>query len=128
MRALLSITLLLAVILIAGCSHSGDFGAFVVAQVTKYGGHTRTTGTIPQLDARWTIKQDANGFTAYVSDAPFSVIDGFMRDTFGAPKISTDANLDGEPQRVWGAVDLGVAIQLIGHKNDSEIICVRGGP
>jgi len=128
MRALLSIALLLAVIFIASCSHSGDFGAFVVAQVTKYGGHTKTSATIPQLDARWTVKQDANGFTDHVSDAPFSAIDGFMRETFGAPKISTDTNLDGEPQRVWGAVDIGVAIQLIGHKSDTEIICIRAEP
>jgi hypothetical protein len=66
MRTLLSTTLLLAAIFVAGCSRSGDFGAFVVTQVTKYGGHTKTTATIQKLDARWTVKSDSNGFTMLV--------------------------------------------------------------
>jgi hypothetical protein len=128
MRTLLYTPVLLAMILVVGCSHSGDFGSFIVTQVTKYGGHTKTVGIIPKLHARWTVKQDANGFTAYVSQVSFSVVDGFMHEVYGAPNISTDRNKDGEPQRVWEAVDIGVTIQLIGHENDTEIICLKGEP
>lgn len=129
MRALLYATVLLLITLIVGCSHSdsGDFGTFIVPQVTKYGGHTKIVGIIPNLDARWIVKQDANGFTAHISQVPFSSVDGFMHEVYGPPNISTEMNHDGEPQRVWAAVDIGVAIQLIGHKNDTEIICTRGG-
>jgi hypothetical protein len=128
MRTLLPTTLLLTIVLIVGCSQSGDFGAFLVPQVAKYGGHTRLTGVVPELHARWTVRQGANGFTAHITDVPFSAVDGFMREVYGAPNISIDAGLNNEKKRVWGAADIGVGIQLISHKNDMEIICVKGGP
>jgi hypothetical protein len=132
MRALFYATavLLITFIVGVGCSHSGsgDFGTFVVPQVTEYGGHTKIVGVIPNLFARWTVKQDADGFTAHISQVPFSAVDGFMRKVYGPPNISTEMNHDGEPQRVWAAANIGVAIQLIGHTNDTEIICARSGP
>jgi hypothetical protein len=130
MRTLLSITLLLAVIFVAGCSQSGDFGAFVVAQVTKYGGHTKTTAPIPKLDARWKLKEDANGFQAFVTGVPFAIIAADMEQVFGTPKTSHDVGdtltVTPLPYRLWSAVDIGVAIQLIGHEDSTEVICIRG--
>ena len=127
MRASLFTTLVLATIVAIGCSHSGDFGAFIVTAVTKYGGHTKTIGTIPKLDARWTVRQDANGFQAIVTDAPFASIAADMEQVFGTPKLSDDGSgtATHEPDREWGAVDIGVAIQVIGHKDNTEIICIR---
>ena len=129
MRASLYITLLLAMFFVAGCSQSGDFGAFVVSQVTKFGGRTKSA-TIPKLDAQWTVKQDANGFQASITGASFASIAAEMEQIFGTPKISHDVGdtltVTPLPYRLWGAVDIGVAIQLIGHKDSTEIICVRG--
>ena len=130
MRAHLSITLLLAIILVAGCSQSGDFNAFFVAQVTKYGGHTKTSGTIPKLEARWTVKQDANGFQAFVIGASFDSIASEFEQVFGKPKMSDDGSgtATHEPVRLWAAVDVGVAIHVIRHKDSTEIICIRSIP
>ncbi len=128
MSASRSITVLSAMMLVAGCSRSGDFGPFVVAQVAKYGGHTRTNAVIPRLDAQWRVERDANGFQAVVTGAPFGAIAVEMEQAFGKPKLSDDGSgtLTHQPCRLWGAVDTGVAIHLIGHKNSAEIICIRG--
>ena len=111
---------------VSGCSRSGDFGAFVVTEAAKHGGHAVTNGTLPALHARWRIKSDANGFDASVTGAPFASIDAVMQQAFGTPKISEAANLKGQPYRIWGAADIGAAIQLIGRSDGADIICVRG--
>ena len=128
MRASLFTALLIAIIFAVGCSHSGDFSAFVVAEVTKYGGHSKTTATIPKLEARWTVKRDDNGFQAFIIDAPFASVASDMEQLFGTPKMSDDGSgtTTHEPYRVWSAGDVGVAIQLISHKDGTEIICIKG--
>ena len=126
MRAYFLIAALFACVLVSGCSRSGDFSTFVVAEVAKHGGHTVTNAPLPALQARWTIKSDTNGFQASVSSAPFASIDAVMQQAFGAPKMSVASNASGQPHRVWGAVDIGVAIQLIGRPDGADIICVRG--
>jgi hypothetical protein len=118
--------ILLLVATAAGCSRSGDFGAFVVAEVAKYGGQTVTNAPQTTLPGHWTIKRDANGFQASVKGAPFASVAAVMRQEFGPPKISTAANLNGQPHQVWGAAEIGVAIQLIGRPDGADIICVRG--
>lgn len=125
MRAYFLIAALLVCAAVSGCSRSGDFGAFVVSEVRKHGGHTVTNAPPPTLQARWTIKSDANGFQASVTGAPFASIDAVMQQAFGAPKMSVASNASGQPHRVWGAVDIGVAIQLIGRPDGADIICVR---
>jgi hypothetical protein len=128
MRTSLYIALLLALFFIAGCSQSGDFGAFVVAQVAKFGGHTKTSAAFPKLEARWTVKQDANGFQASVTGASFASIAAGLEQIYGTPRMADDGSgtATHEPDRLWGAVDIGVAIHLIGHKDTTEIICIRG--
>ena len=118
--------LLVALAVVVGCSRSGDFGAFLAQPVTRYGGHTNTNGTPPKLDAHWTTKRDKNGFQAAVTGTSFASIDTFMQHVFGAPKVSVESNIDGQPHRVWSAVDIGVAIQLIGRPDGADIICLRG--
>lgn len=85
-----------------------------------------TNAPVPTLQARWTVKSDTNGFQASVTGASFANIDAVMQQAFGKPKVSIAANADGQPHRVWGAVDVGVAIQLIGRPDGADIICVRG--
>src|SRR5438445_5751236 len=124
MRAHLFILALLACAVISGCSRSGDFTAFVVSEVAKHGGHTLTNATVAPLEARWTVKSDTNGFQASITGASFASIDTVMQQAFGTPKMSVAANASGQPHRVWGAVDIGVAIQLIGRPDGADIICV----
>ena len=124
-RAFLIATLFVCVV-VSGCSRSGDFSAFVVSEVKKHGGHTITNAPLPTLQTRWTIKSDANGFQASVKGAPFVSIDAVMQQAFGIPKMSVASNASGQPHRVWAAVDIGVAIQLIGQPDGVDIICVRG--
>ena len=78
MRASVFTLLLVGILAAVGCSHSGDFGGFFVAEVTRYGGHTITNATLPRLDARWTVKADSNGFTVQVRGVPFATVDSFM--------------------------------------------------
>src|SRR5262245_27509330 len=126
MRVSLLSLALLYVVMAGCCSRSHDFGAFVVAEVAKHGGHTKTNAVIPKLEAQWTVNRDRNGFQASVSGTSFANIDALMRQTFGTPKLSVEANASGQPHRVWGAADIGVAIQLIGRTNGADIVCVRG--
>src|SRR6266487_2089861 len=117
--------LLLAVAATVGCSRPNDFGAFFVQQVTKYGGRTNANAQLPKLDARWTVKRDKNGFQASVTGTSFSSIDTFMRQAFGAPKMSGFSTNIGQPYGNWAAVDIGVAILLIGRSDGADIVCVR---
>lgn len=109
-----------------GCSHSGDVGAFLVTEVEQYGGRTRTSTTLPEVEAKWTVKRDDDGFTARVNGTSFEMVDGFMKQAFGPPDTSVDTNPDGQPHRVRAAKDVGVAIQCIGRADRVEIICVSG--
>jgi hypothetical protein len=124
MRASL-LNLLIAAAVVVGCSRSGDLGTFLVREVTKYGGHTKTNTMPLKLDAHWTVKRDKNGLQVSVTSTSFASIDTFMNQTFGVPKVSVDSNDTGQPHRVWAAADIGVAIQLIGRPGGADIICVR---
>jgi len=126
MRALVFICLLFVSGAAGGCSRSGDLGGFLAQEVAKCGGHTRTNAALGKLDAKWKFKRDKNGFQASVSGTSFAAVDTFMQQAFGTPKVSTDMNLNGQPQRVWTAVDVGVAINLIGRPDGADIICIRG--
>jgi len=99
----------------------------VVAEVVRYGGRTKTNVAIPKLDAQWTVKRDRNGFQATVTGITVARVDSMMRQAFGPPKMSHEGTetATGQPHRVWGAADIGVAIQLIGRTNGADIICVR---
>src|SRR5665213_2202637 len=128
MRAYLLIFALFLCAAVSGCSHAGDFGAFITTEVAKHGGHAVTKATLLALPVRWTIQSDTNGFQASVSGAPFANIAAVMQQAFGRPKISVAADVDGRPHQVWGATEIGAAIQLIGRPNGADIICVRGFP
>lgn len=124
------LTLALACAIVAGCSQSDDFGGFVVTEVAKHGGHTKTNVVLPELEARWTVNRDRNGFQASVTGVTFASVDTLMQQAFGTPRMSSDATatVTGQPHRVWGASDIGVAIQLIGRANGADIICLRAMP
>jgi len=111
---------------LTGCTRSGDLGAFLVAEATRYGGRAHTNTTLPKLEGRWTVQRDRNGFEASVTDTSFGSMDSFMRQAFGAPQMSGFSVKAGQPHSIWVAADIGVAIQLIGRPDGAELVCVRG--
>ena len=125
MRPPILTALLFAILIAVGCSRSGNFGAFLVTEVIRYGGHTITNASLRKLDARWTVKEDSNGFMAQVSGVPSRTVHTFMMETFGWP--DTPDYFDGQTHRLWKAVDVGVTIQCIGRPGYVEIICLKGG-
>lgn len=110
--------------LMCGCHHTGDFGAFFVQQVSQYGGHTRTTNAIPALRGTWSGKSDDEGFQAHLSGVSFADVQFFLKQVYGDPVIKA-ADIDGQRHGVYGARDIGVAIQYFGETNSIGFICVR---
>jgi len=119
MRALRSTLVLLACTLVGGCAHSGNFSSFIVQEVTRYGGLTKTNAALATLDARWTIRRDKNGFQAFVTRVSFSNTDAVMRQAFGTPMMSgiSSGTEVGLPYNNWSARDIGVAVMVIGRTN-----------
>ena len=128
MRVIWLVLVLLACALAEGCAHSGNFSSFIVQEVARYGGHTKTNAALPTLDARWTVRRDKNGFQAFVTGASFSSADAVMRQAFGTPMMSgiSSGTEVGLPYNNWSARDIGVAIMVIGRTNRIEVNCVRG--
>lgn len=123
------ITLLLA-IAAAGCGsdskdQSGDFGAFVVQEVTRFGGRTCGTNTTHELAAEWTVKADAAGFRATASRVRFAELQAALQAAFGPPTFVT-TNVQGQPHGLYKAADLGVALQFFGEPSGVGVIGVRG--
>ena len=126
----LYITLFLAMVA-SGCgsasrNQSGDFGAFIVQEVTQYGGRTRSTNAMPQLAAEWTVEADAAGFQAHASRVRFAELQAALQQAFGAPVFVT-TNAQGQPHGLYKALDIGVALQFFGEPSGVGVICVRGG-
>lgn len=123
------ITLLLAMAA-AGCGpasmdQSGDFGAFVVQEVTRFGGRIRGTNTMHELAAEWTVKADAAGFRANAAGVRFAELQAALQQAFGPPAFVT-TNTQGQPHGLYKAVDIGVALQFFGEPSGVGVICVRG--
>jgi hypothetical protein len=112
-------------LLMCGCHHTGDFSAFFVQQVSQYGGHTRTTNAIPALHGTWSVKSDDEGFQAHLSGVSFADVQSFLQQVYGNPVIKT-ADIDGRRHGVYGARDIGVAIQFFDETNGIGFVCVRG--
>jgi hypothetical protein len=106
-------------------TQSGDFSAFVVQEVSRYGGHARGTNAIPELQARWTLKSDATGFQALATGVSFAEVQAALRQIFGPPAFVT-TNAAGQPHGLFKALDIGVALQFVGEPSGTRIICVRG--
>lgn len=111
---------------VAGCSRPGDFGEFLIHQITGLGGRTNLNAQLPKLDARWVVREDRNGFQVLAADTSFHHVDAFLRQAFGAPKLSGFSTNIGQAHATWAAVDIGVAVMVIGGPDGVEVTCVRG--
>ena len=125
-RATLLLALLFASMVLIGCSQRGDFGTFFIQKVTEFGGQPKAAGNLPALDAKWTYEAEKNKFRVLVKGPPFAAVDAWLQQALGPPKMSVNAGPQGQPNRVWVATDIGVAVHCIGKPEGVEIICVRG--
>jgi len=118
----LSATFLL--LLSCSCQHTGNFSAFFVQQVSRYGGHIQTTKAIPELHGAWSFKSDAESFQAHLSGVPFADVESFMKQIYGTP-VFVATNVLGQPHGLYRASDIGVAIQFFGETNGVGFICFK---
>jgi len=85
----------LAVALLLGCSsaddmpgykkRSGDLGAFILQQSSKFGARPQQTSGLPQFTADWRYKEDADGFQIYIPGNHFTQLQSFLTAAYGPP-------------------------------------------
>jgi hypothetical protein len=122
--------IVIALLLVLGCSESGDFSQFIVQEVKAHGGRVQPGSTIPRLDATWRIKRDENGFELVARGVSFAEVDGVLRQAFGTPMPSgiSSGNEKGLPYSNWAAMDAGADFMVIGYLDRIEVNCVKGQP
>jgi len=97
---------------------SGDFAQFMVSEVRARGGTTLQVDTLPVIIGRWQVVRDEFGFQIHLFGVEFATVDSFMTRILGEPKILTQQNLDGEPQRMYDNAVSGMHIQLVGKRGE----------
>jgi hypothetical protein len=108
-------------LLMSGCTPRNDLGPMIVQQVTEYGGHIRTTNSIPELRGTWIVEfTNSEGFQANMSGISVTDVQVFMQEVYGN---SYDAHEKG----IWyAAKDIGVSINFFSKTDGVEFICHRG--
>lgn len=86
---------LIVLTLLFGCSSaddlpgykklSGDLGAFILQQSSKFGARTLQESGLPQFTADWRYKEDADGFQIYIVGDHFPQLQSFLTVAFGPP-------------------------------------------
>jgi len=121
---------ILALLTFAGCRSpngtKGDFARFFVSEIHARGGRTLQVDPLPLVEGRWRVERDELGFQIHLVGVRFELLDSFMTSVLGEPKITTQKNLDGCPQRMYDGKISGMHIQVIGKKG--EIFVVAVGP
>ena len=64
---------------------SGDLGAFILQQSSKFGARARQTNGLPQFTANWHYKEESNGFEIYLVGDHFAQLQSFLTAAFGPP-------------------------------------------
>jgi len=115
---------------ILGCQTEGDFGTTIVKQVADYGGHTRSSATIPELRGTVSVRStDSEGFQAHLSGIRFTEFKLFMQRVYGDPVFTMTASGHdwGTPGHIYyRAADIGVSIEFFPEPNGVRFICHRG--
>jgi len=86
----------IVLVLLFGCSsaddmpgykkQSGDLGAFILQQSTKFGARAQQTTGLPQFTADWLYKEESNGFEIYLVGDHFAQLQSFLTAAFGPPQ------------------------------------------
>ena len=121
---------IIIVVALAGCASvetsSGNLRPFLSQALSDHGATLPPVSAIPNIQAEWEYRPDANGFVLDVAGDSFAKIDQFLRGYFGAPQIWTEANLDGHPHGVFGPKQTGgIAVQYVRTDSGTQVICVK---
>ena len=124
------VPIIFAALFACGCQTRGDLGGKVVQMVAQYGGHTRTTATIPGLSGRWSVQSaDPMSFKAHLSAVSFADFEVFMQQVYG-DQASTSVTVGHDwatPGHIYyRATDIGVAIEYYREWNGIGFKCHRG--
>ena len=103
---------------------SGNFGAFFVQQVRRYGGYAAGVGSPPELRGRWYWESDLDGFAVQLYDVSFPQVRSFMEAVYGAP-LDLSTNAGNPPSGLYGVKQIGVGIQYFANTNGVGFICVQ---
>lgn len=103
---------------------TGDFGAFFVQQISRFGGQT-VGGSVPALSGTWYSESDHDGFAAQLYGVPFSQVQDFMQQVYGKP-IGIYTNAMPGWTGLYG-IPHGVAVQFFGDTNGVGFICMQSG-
>jgi hypothetical protein len=101
---------------------SGDFGAFFVQQVARYGGHP--VNSRPELRGTWYFESDHEGFGAQLYGVPFEQVRSFMQQAYGSP-LSISTNFERQSHGLYSVREIGAAIQFFGSTNGVGFICLE---
>ena len=64
---------------------SGDLGAFILHQASKFGARAQQASGLPPFTADWHYKEDADGFQIYIVGDRFTQLQSFLTAAFGPP-------------------------------------------
>jgi len=126
------ISILLAFFLF-GCAHDefrrgrGEVADFILQQTMTLVPNAQlvTTNNLPKISQSWRYSQDQYGVVIRMSKECYPMVEAFLRQAFGTPKIEpTDTNNGGE-LGVYRLASKGGAIQFIRDENFTQIIILR---
>lgn len=91
---------------------SGDLGAFILQQSSRFGARAPQTNGLPSLPTNWRYKEDADGFQIYIIGDHFIELQSFLTAAYGPPAKPPSTNEMGGAKSIgtyYGA-QLGVAL------------------
>jgi hypothetical protein len=109
-------------------SHSrkqtGDFGAFFIQQIARYGGQVVGSTTPEELKGACYSESDHDGFAVQLYDIPFSQVQSLMQQAYGNP---VDLYTNAIPNGLTGIYGIphGVAVQFFTNTNGVGFICMQ---
>ncbi|MDB6036231.1 MAG: hypothetical protein JWM99_72 [Verrucomicrobiales bacterium] len=101
-----------------------NFAQFFISEVRARGGRTLQVEPLPVIKGRWRVERDEFGFQIHIFSVEFELVDSFMTNVLGAPKITVQENLDGYPQRMYDSKISGMHIQLARKKGEISVVAV----
>jgi hypothetical protein len=132
MRRTSQISILLTFFLF-GCAHDeskrghGEVGEFILQQTLALVPNTKivATNNLPKISENWRYSKDQYGVVIRMSKECYPMVEIFLRQAFGTPKLEpTDTN-DGGKLGVYRLTSKGGAIQFVRDENFTQIIILR---
>ena len=123
--------LIIAMFIMGGCSpisrKSGDFSMALIDHLRSCGATipSLTRLDLPAINTTWSITQDDFGFVIQLPPERFTDVDVLLRQLFGVPKLWDGKNLEGCPQGMFSAAQIGVHLQYVRSRDRTEVICIK---